>query len=109
MRSPKNPKGLCMIICSPFRDTRTRLQALMRVGRYTDKAWRIQNSLVDHVDKPKQAIYKGKLKKETGEIKKLIIKDKAKKPVAQKSVMKQAEENQKSHQTIMRENQILEL
>ena len=32
-RAPKNPLGISEVICSPFKDKRTRFQGLMRVGR----------------------------------------------------------------------------
>ena len=95
-RSPNNPKGLCMIICSPSRDNRTRLQTLMRIGRYTDKAWRIQNTLAHHVDRDLLTNYKGELKAAMLKLDKLI----AKEPVVKESVVKIEEDMQKSYQTL---------
>ena len=35
-RAPNNPLGICMLICSPFPNKRTRIQAMKRICRYTD-------------------------------------------------------------------------
>ena len=36
-RAKENVHGICMIICSPFSDKRSRIQALMRICRYGDE------------------------------------------------------------------------
>ena len=49
-RAPKCPLGICLIIASPFPDERTRVQALLRVGRHTDKCLRVQSTAVKTID-----------------------------------------------------------
>ena len=43
-RAKNNDHGICMIICSPFSDKRTRIQAMMRICRYGDKGMYVQNN-----------------------------------------------------------------
>ncbi len=42
-RAKNNVHGICMIICSPFSDKRTRIQAMMRIRRYTDQGMYVEN------------------------------------------------------------------
>ena len=35
-RAANNPHGICMLICSAWRDSRTRVQGLKRICRYSD-------------------------------------------------------------------------
>ena len=49
-RSYENSLGICMIIASPFSDMRTRIQGLMRVGRYNEDCYRIQDRSVTDID-----------------------------------------------------------
>ena len=49
-RAPGNPHGITMLILGTFPDRTTRLQTLMRVGRYTDKCHRIQDTKFADVD-----------------------------------------------------------
>ena len=44
-RAPRNELGICMIICNAFPNTSLRIQGLMRVDRYNDNYYRIQNYL----------------------------------------------------------------
>ena len=60
-RAANNVHGICMIICSSFSDMRTRIQALRRIMRYSDKGMYIQNCEVDEIDIMKQAEIKGKI------------------------------------------------
>ena len=49
-RAPRNELGICMIICNAFPNTRLRIQGLMRVGRYSDNCYRIQNDTENDID-----------------------------------------------------------
>ena len=67
-RAPNNKAGICMIICSAFSKKRARNQALMRVGRFGDACYRIQDSTVEDIDNMQSSIYEGKLLKISNEI-----------------------------------------
>ena len=60
-RSYENSLGICMIIASPFSDQRTRIQGLMRVGRYNEQCLRIQDSLVGTIDLEANCLRKGRI------------------------------------------------
>ena len=60
-RAAKNPHGICMIICSEFSDSRTRLQALKRIRRYTDAGNYVKNSKVPDIDQTKFVELKGRI------------------------------------------------
>ena len=51
-----------MIICSPFSDKRTRLQALKRIRRYTDGGNYVQNDQCAEIDKEKFIALKARIK-----------------------------------------------
>ena len=63
-----------MIICSPFSDKRTRIQAMMRIRRYTDQGMYVENDQVDQIDKSSLAKIKGKICGSLEEIKKMTEK-----------------------------------
>ena len=45
-RAPKSKLGICLVIASMFPDRRSRVQALLRVGRHTDNCVRVQSKFV---------------------------------------------------------------
>ena len=52
-RAENNHFGICMLICSPFPDKRTRIQALRRIRRYNDGGNYVKNNHCDDIDKTK--------------------------------------------------------
>ena len=52
-RAPNNPHGICMLICSAWRDTRTRVQGLKRICRFSDNGMYIQAHGVKDIDREK--------------------------------------------------------
>ena len=58
-RSFENDEGLCLIIGAPCADQRTRDQILARVGRMSEKSYRIQDSAFEPIDKKMNAGTKG--------------------------------------------------
>ena len=63
-RAPGHPFGILLIVLSPFTDSRARTQGLMRVGRFDDACYRIQNGLVDDTDRLGDATRKGNIERE---------------------------------------------
>jgi hypothetical protein len=61
-RAESNPLGICLVICSPFSDLRTRIQGLMRVGRNGDACVRIQNTEAEEIDDNKLVDHKGRMR-----------------------------------------------
>ena len=49
-RAPDHTHGITMIIGGAFPDERTRIQTLLRVGRFGDNCERIQDELVQDID-----------------------------------------------------------
>ena len=49
-RAPNSQLGICMIVGGSFGDRRSRVQGLLRVGRYTDKCHRIQDKAYPEID-----------------------------------------------------------
>ena len=73
-RAANNPSGICMIICSPFSDRRTRLQALRRIRRYSDSGNYVQNNQCEEIDKSKFITLKVRIKLAEKEVAKLMPK-----------------------------------
>ena len=68
-RAANNAHGICMIICSSFRDSRTRVQALKRICRYSDKGMYIQAVGLADVDRGEQLVHLAKVHDAIKEIK----------------------------------------
>ena len=60
-RAANNPHGICMIICSGFRDSRTRVQAMKRICRYSDKGMYIQAQGLLDIDRGEQLVHLSKV------------------------------------------------
>jgi hypothetical protein len=72
-----------MIIGGSFGDRRSRVQGLLRVGRFTDKCCRIQDTTYPEIDQGINAKRKGKIAATLLNLEKLVNKTKiATKPIA---------------------------
>ena len=94
-RAPSNPFGICMIICDPFPDWRTRLQALKRIKRYKDQGNYVQNDLAKDIDQSKFVAHKAKIAKAEVEVRSIL--EKSQKPEAKPESQAQKEEQDKNY------------
>ena len=65
-----------MIIGGSFGDRRSRVQGLLRVGRFTDKCCRIQDTTYPEIDQEVNARRKGKIAATLKALEKLVLKTK---------------------------------
>ena len=49
-RATESKPGICLVIASSFPDRRSRVQALLRVGRHTDTCYRVQSRYAKEID-----------------------------------------------------------